>query len=99
MFDELEIKGLATLTDATFSQITARLYDGTAVGKATVSWHKGLQLKGNAPTAKVKIVLVGLYGKVIGTVTRTVKTGQFVRVMKVGAGVRTVRVSPVKIKV
>lgn len=41
-FDELIIKGVATLNDASFSQIAARLYGGTANGKANVSWRKGL---------------------------------------------------------
>jgi len=55
VFDELEIRGLATLTDATFSQISAKLYGGTAVGKATVSWQKGLQLKGNVDLAQIEL--------------------------------------------
>lgn len=45
--DELIVKGVATLNDANLSQVNARLYGGTANGKATVSWHKGWQLKGN----------------------------------------------------
>ena len=55
VFDELEIKGLATLTDANFSQINAKLYGGTAVGKATVAWQKGLQLKGNFALSQVEL--------------------------------------------
>jgi len=55
VFDELEIRGLATLTDANFSQVTAKLYGGTAVGKATVSWQKGLQLKGNVDLAQIEL--------------------------------------------
>ena len=55
VFDELEIRGVATLTDATFSQVSAKLYGGTAVGKATVSWQKGLQLKGNVDLAQIEL--------------------------------------------
>jgi len=55
VFDELEIRGLATLTDATFSQVSAKLYGGTAVGKASVSWQKGLQLKGNVDLAQIEL--------------------------------------------
>jgi hypothetical protein len=56
-----------------------------------------VQLKGNIATTKIKIVLVGRNHKVIGTVTRSVKTGKFIRVMKVGASVKSVKVSPLKI--
>jgi uncharacterized protein involved in outer membrane biogenesis len=45
--DELIVKGVATLNDANLSEVSARLYGGTANGKATISWQKGLQLKGN----------------------------------------------------
>ena len=55
VFDELDIKGVASLTNATFSQISARLYGGTAVGKATVGWQKGLQLKGVFDVAQLEL--------------------------------------------
>ena len=41
-FDELIIKGVATLTNADFSHISAKLYGGTVNGKATAVWQKGL---------------------------------------------------------
>ena len=47
VFDELFVKGVATLNDANLSQVSARLYGGTANGKMAVSWQKGLQVKGN----------------------------------------------------
>jgi uncharacterized protein involved in outer membrane biogenesis len=47
VFDELIIKGTATLNDADLGEIAAKLYDGTAKGKATVGWRKGLQIRGN----------------------------------------------------
>ena len=54
-FDELTIKGVATLGDASFSQIAARLYGGTVNGKASVSWRKGLQLQGNLAVSGVEL--------------------------------------------
>ncbi|MBV8256555.1 MAG: hypothetical protein JO073_01940 [Actinobacteria bacterium] len=54
----------------------------------------GIQLKGNAKTAHVRIVLIGKNGHVIGKLVRIVHTGSFVRVMKIGANVQSVRVSP-----
>lgn len=47
LFDELIVKGVATQNDANLSQLSARLYGGTANGKAAVSWKKGLQINGN----------------------------------------------------
>lgn len=47
VFDELIVKGVATLHDADLSQVSARLYGGTANGKVTVSWQKGMLFKGN----------------------------------------------------
>jgi hypothetical protein len=54
----------------------------------------GMQLKGSTSTTRVKIQLVGQNGKLIGQMIRTVKTGHFVRVMKIGANVRSIRVTP-----
>lgn len=47
VFDELNIKGVATPDDANLGDVSARLYGGTAAGKATVNWRKGLQITGN----------------------------------------------------
>jgi uncharacterized protein involved in outer membrane biogenesis len=47
VFDELTIKGVATLNDADFGEVSAKLYGGTAKGKATVGWRKGLQIHAN----------------------------------------------------
>lgn len=55
VFDELVIKGVATLNDADFSQVSAKLYGGTVSGKATASWRKGLQLKGNLDVNQVEL--------------------------------------------
>ena len=54
-FDELVLKGVATLNDANFSDVRAKLYGGTVAGKATVGWAKGIQLKGNADVSQVEI--------------------------------------------
>ena len=47
VLDELIIKGVATLSHADLGEVSAKLYGGTAIGKMTVSWQKGLRLAGN----------------------------------------------------
>ena len=47
LFDELQIKGVATASDANLSDIQAKLYGGTVTGASSVGWKKGLQLKGS----------------------------------------------------
>lgn len=55
VFDELIVKGVATLDDATFSQVNSKLYGGTANGKATIGWKKGLQVTGNFDVSQVEM--------------------------------------------
>lgn len=55
VFDELIVKGTATLNNADLGQVSARLYDGTANGKITVSWQNGLQLNGNLDVEQVQM--------------------------------------------
>jgi uncharacterized protein involved in outer membrane biogenesis len=55
LFDELNVKGVATLKNASFDDVRAKLYGGTVAGKATVDWEKGLQLKGNLDVRQVDI--------------------------------------------
>ena len=55
MFDELGIRGVATLHHAELSEVRARLYGGTVAGSATVAWKKGLQIKGRAAVQQVEI--------------------------------------------
>ncbi len=55
LFDELTIKGVATLSDANLNQINARLYGGTVNGKASIGWRKGLQFKGNLDVRQVEL--------------------------------------------
>ena len=54
-FDELTVKGVATLKDAALSEVRARLYGGTIAGKVNVAWQKGLQLKGSADVNQVEV--------------------------------------------
>ncbi len=54
-FDELIIKGVATLNDADLSDIRAKLYGGSMTGKMTAGWDKGIQFKGNAEVNQVEI--------------------------------------------
>jgi len=55
VFDELIIKGEATTNDARLGKVSARLYGGTATGKATIDWRKGLRLKGNLDIRRVEL--------------------------------------------
>jgi uncharacterized protein involved in outer membrane biogenesis len=55
LFDELKIKGVATLNGANLRQINARLYGGTVNGRGNVGWRKGLQLKGNFDIRQVEL--------------------------------------------
>jgi hypothetical protein len=57
-FDELLVKGTATLEQANVSEVRARLYGGTLAGKVTGSWKKGIQLKGSAELNQVEIAPV-----------------------------------------
>jgi uncharacterized protein involved in outer membrane biogenesis len=54
-FDELVVKGAATLSDATLGEVRARLYGGTVTGTATAAWQKGMQVKGVAEVNQVEI--------------------------------------------
>jgi len=55
VFDELSVKGVATLNDANLSQVSAKLYGGTANGKAAISWQKGLRLNANLDVRQVEM--------------------------------------------
>jgi len=54
-FDELVIKGAATLKDANLGEVRAKLYGGALTGKLTAGWERGIQLKGNAEVSQVEI--------------------------------------------
>lgn len=55
LFDELVVKGEATLDNASFSQVSSKLYGGTANGKATLAWKKGLQVTGSFDVSQVEM--------------------------------------------
>jgi hypothetical protein len=55
LFDELNIKGVATTTEANLSEIRARLYGGTVTGKTTIGYKKGMQLKGTFDVSQVEV--------------------------------------------
>jgi uncharacterized protein involved in outer membrane biogenesis len=57
-FDELVVKGNATLEEANLGDIRARLYGGNVAGKVTGTWKKGFQLKGSAEVSQVEIAPV-----------------------------------------
>jgi uncharacterized protein involved in outer membrane biogenesis len=54
-FDELSVKGTASLKDANIGEIRAKLYGGSLAGKLTAGWEKGVQLKGEAAIEQVDI--------------------------------------------
>ncbi len=55
LFDELLIKGTATLNDANFTDIRAKMYGGTVTGKFVVGWQDGLQAKGAYTVTTVEL--------------------------------------------
>lgn len=55
VFDELLVKGVATLSEVNLSAVHARLYGGMADGKATLSWKKGWRLNGNFDIERVEL--------------------------------------------
>ena len=55
VFDELILKGVATLTGAKLEEISARLYGGTASGNAALDWQKGLHLDGKFAIKEVEM--------------------------------------------
>lgn len=54
-FDELLVRGVATLDDANLSEIKAKLYDGIVTGQMTLGWKKGLQLKGSYAVSALEL--------------------------------------------
>jgi uncharacterized protein involved in outer membrane biogenesis len=54
-FDELLVRGMATLDDANLPEVKAKLYGGTVTGQMTMGWHKGLQLKGSYVVSAVEL--------------------------------------------
>ena len=54
-FDALDIKGVATATNAELKDVSAKLYSGAVTGKMTIAWDKGFTLKGNFEVADVEM--------------------------------------------
>ncbi|MDP1537782.1 MAG: AsmA family protein [Burkholderiales bacterium] len=55
LFDELLVRGIATLNDANLGEVRARLYGGTVAGKTSMAWKKGLQLQGDYTVSDVEL--------------------------------------------
>jgi len=55
LFDELVIKGVAGLEDASVKELNARLYGGTVRGSASLRWQKGLQLTGRFDVQQIEL--------------------------------------------
>lgn len=55
LFDELTIKGAATLDSATLNQVNARLYGGRVSGNAALKFQKGLQLTGRFDVTQLEL--------------------------------------------
>jgi uncharacterized protein involved in outer membrane biogenesis len=55
VFDVLTVKGVATLKDADLTEVSARLYGGTASGKMKIRWQDGIQLGGNLDVSQVEL--------------------------------------------
>jgi uncharacterized protein involved in outer membrane biogenesis len=54
VLDELVIIGIATSNDVKFSDMSTKLYGGSASGKVTFSWLKGYKLNGNLDINQVE---------------------------------------------
>ena len=54
-FDELNVKGIATLANATLNEVNARLYGGTVNGTAALRWQKGFQLNARFDVHQIEL--------------------------------------------
>ena len=55
LFDELQIRGVATQQDARLDEVSARLYGGTVLGKMSLGWHKGLRIEGKLDIGELEL--------------------------------------------
>ncbi|MDO9012020.1 MAG: AsmA family protein [Gallionella sp.] len=55
VFDELLVRGVATLSEVNLSAVNARLYGGMVGGKATLNWQKGWRINGNFDINQVEL--------------------------------------------
>jgi uncharacterized protein involved in outer membrane biogenesis len=58
LFDELQIRGVATPQDARLDEVSARLYGGTVLGKMNLGWQKGLRIEGKLDIGDLELRLV-----------------------------------------
>lgn len=54
-FDELVVKGFTTTKNVNFNEVRGKLYGGTIAGRVTLSWRKGLRLRGKARIGRVEL--------------------------------------------
>jgi uncharacterized protein involved in outer membrane biogenesis len=54
-FDELVVKGVTSTKNANFSDVRGQLYGGTIAGQVTLSWQKGMRLRGSASIGRVEL--------------------------------------------
>lgn len=47
VFDELLVKGVATMKEANFGDVKAKLYGGTVAGRTSLAWRDGWQFTGD----------------------------------------------------
>jgi uncharacterized protein involved in outer membrane biogenesis len=55
LFDELNVKGIATFSNATLNEVNARLYGGTVNGSAALRWQKGFQLNARFDVHQIEL--------------------------------------------
>ena len=58
LFDQLSIKGVATNDGIDLSTVNASLYGGTASGKTSIDWRKGLRLEGSLDVRHLELLNV-----------------------------------------
>lgn len=54
-FDTLDIKGIATASNAELDDVSAKLYGGALTGKMTIAWDKAFTLKGAFEVTEVEM--------------------------------------------
>jgi uncharacterized protein involved in outer membrane biogenesis len=55
VFDELDLKGSATTTSASFDDVRAKLYGGTVTGGVSGNWAKGIAVRGQLDVNGVEL--------------------------------------------
>lgn len=55
VFDELTVKGVTSLHNASLDEISLKLYGGQVTGKLTANWQKGLKVEGRFDISQVEM--------------------------------------------